>query len=627
MFTKILNKLKKKDGNKDFNFEMTLSDNNEIVNRISPDSIKIEEDYIRSGNNYVSTLACVDFEPLLNQEDIRRVSELSETITIVQHLEIYDTSRVRSELSKSIEQNRAKLNEERLSASVKQDAIAQIESNQMLLRQLARQKERMFMFQLLIHVVATSKEELELIVSDVKTHFASTGKLIYPITRVKDAFDSFLPLNNNKVYDLTYRPMNAEAVSYFFPFHENEFFDEAGIIQGRNIDTNNIIITNDEKFVNKHSVYIGTTGSGKSTAMFANMMRKYMFGNRIITIDPKGEFGKIYEKLGGEWVKFSLEGGKRINPFDLPNFAFNEQGGELKAKNPLYDKISTLITMFQLMYADMNDLEVDVLSEIILDLYKSKGITIETDISKLEKTDFPIMEDLYELLNEHKENKTDQFKILKNFHQTLRAYAKGTYANVFNGYTNVDITSDLISYDLFSVYNNKRLQKPLYFLLLSSLRDEIMNGDKKPTQLYIDEAHIIADPRVTVAMEYLYEMMKVVRSFNCGITSATQQIEDFLSAKDSNRNYGDAVISLSLQQLILPMSKKEIMVVNNEMQYDFSESDINFLEFHEVEQSAKAGKGFLFIGSRKIKVDIELTELEKKLWINKDYSVLDNQEF
>ena len=59
-----------------------------------------------------------------------------------------------------------------------------------------------------------------------------------------------------------------------------------------------------------------------------------------------------------------------------------------------------------------------------------------------------------------------------------------------------------------------------------------MNGDKKSTQLYIDEAHIIADPKVTVAMEYLYEMMKVVRSFNCGVTSATQQIQDFLSAKD-----------------------------------------------------------------------------------------------
>lgn len=150
-----------------------------------------------------------------------------------------------------------------------------------------------------------------------------------------------------------------------------------------------------------------------------------------------------------------------------------------------------------------------------------------------------------------------------------------------------------------------------------------MNGDLKSTQLYIDEAHIIADPRVTVAMEYLYEMMKVVRSFNCGITSATQQIQDFLSAKDENRNYGDAVISLSVQQLILPMIRKEVMVVNEEMHYEFSEDDIEFLEFKEVEKAKKAGKGFLFVGSKKVKIDIELTELEQKLWFDKDFSVLE----
>src|SRR5699024_9187784 len=163
-------------------------------------------------------------------------------------------------------------------------------------------------------------------------------------------------------------------------------------------------------------------------------------------------------------------------------------------------------------------------------------------------------------------------------------------------HTNVNLNSDLITYDLLSVYNNKRIQKPLYFLLLSSLRDEIMNGDRKSTQLYIDEAHIIADPRVTVAMEYLYEMMKVVRSFNCGITTATQQITDFLSAKDENRNYGDSVISLSVQQLMLPMQKKEVIVVNEEMHYDFSEEDIDFLEFEEGKKSSKQGKGFFFVG-------------------------------
>src|SRR5699024_5719742 len=173
---------------------------------------------------------------------------------------------------------------------------------------------------------------------------------------------------------LTYRPLNSEAVSFFFPFHENEIFNDKGIIVGKNIETNNIVIVNDEEYLNKHSVYIGSTGSGKSTAMFSNMMRKYMFGTRIITIDPKGEFGNVYEQLGGEWVRFSLEGGSLINPFDLPAHAYDDQSGGLKAKNPLYDKISTLITMFQLMYTGMTDLEVDVLSEVILELYNSKGI-------------------------------------------------------------------------------------------------------------------------------------------------------------------------------------------------------------------------------------------------------------
>src|SRR5690625_1838762 len=307
MLSKIVNKLTGKKKDNEIDFEMTVGNDNELTDKIAPDSIEIKEDYIRSGSNYTRTLACVDFEPLLSQEDISKLSELSETITIVQHMEIYDSSKVRTELSRSIEQNRAKLNEERLSASVKEDAIAQIESNQMLLRQLVRQKERMFMFQLLIHVVAPSKDELERVTNVVKNFFAPIGKLIFPVTRAKDAFDSFLPLNNNKVYDLTYRPMNSEAVSFFFPFHENEIFNDKGIIQGKNIETNNIIIVNDEEYLNKHAVYIGTTGSGKSTAMFANMMRKYMFGNRIITIDPKGEFGKVYEKLGGEWLSFLLK--------------------------------------------------------------------------------------------------------------------------------------------------------------------------------------------------------------------------------------------------------------------------------------------------------------------------------
>src|SRR5699024_4297117 len=146
------------------------------------------------------------------------------------------------------------------------------------------------------------------------------------------------------------------AVSYFFPFHENEIYNPKGIIKGRNLQTNNIIVVDDKEYLNKHSFIVGSTGSGKSTAIFSDMMRKYMFGIRIITIDPKGEFGNIYKRLGGEWVKFALEGGSIINMFDLPERVYEEHSSGVATKNPLYDKISTITTMFQLMYKDMSDL-------------------------------------------------------------------------------------------------------------------------------------------------------------------------------------------------------------------------------------------------------------------------------
>src|SRR5690625_1065179 len=143
MLSKIVNKLTGKKKDNEIDFEMTVGNDNELTDKIAPDSIEIKEDYIRSGSNYTRTLACVDFEPLLSQEDISKLSELSETITIVQHMEIYDSSKVRTELSRSIEQNRAKLNEERLSASVRsEEHTSELQSRGHLVCRLLLEKKK-----------------------------------------------------------------------------------------------------------------------------------------------------------------------------------------------------------------------------------------------------------------------------------------------------------------------------------------------------------------------------------------------------------------------------------------------------------------------------------------------------
>lgn len=190
------------------------------------------------------------------------------------------------------------------------------------------------------------------------------------------------------------------------------------------------------------------------------------------------------------------------------------------------------------------------------------------------------------------------------------------FAKILNGYTNVDVYNPLVVYDIFELQNQKKIQRVVYFNLFAHISYDILNGDKHPTQLYIDEAHTIADPKVPVAMEYLFFMMRTLRSFNCGVTSATQSITDFLNAKDEYRNYGEAVISQSLQRLYLAMNKSEIQYLEEELNQDFSEEEKAAITVVEGRKDEQAGKGIYMVGTKKIKMEVELTDVEKRIWFN-----------
>lgn len=232
---------------------------------------------------------------------------------------------------------------------------------------------------------------------------------------------------------------------------------------------------------------------------------------------------------------------------------------------------------------------------------------------------------MYNLIENWKQKDPDRYQLLKEFHQILYSYCEeGLYNNLFNGHTNVELENDLIDFDISAVYRIEQVKKLIYFLLLSHLRYEILNGDGKATKLYIDEAHIIADPKVVVAMEFLFELMKVVRSFNCGVAVATQSISDFLSAKTEFRNYGEAVLDQAIQMLILPMKRKEVEFVNETLQLGLSEEDKDFLTLFEATKKDQAGKGFYYLGSNKVKIEVFLTKLEEELWFKKNYDLFDD---
>lgn len=591
--------------------------NHHLLTAVSPDYITEQINYVQLGSNFTRTLLVMDYEPIIHQERIKALNELSINMSISYHIKQISIGEVRDQLAKSIKQNRMKV-DSNLDENTKTIAEAEIESAQSILQNLALRNEKLFLFHTVVHLVAKSLEELDNLTTFVKSRMSPIGTTQSPSIRAMDAYKTFLPLGKNYVSELTYRMMNSEAVSYFFPFHENEMFSQKGIIIGKNATTGNVVMVDDESLLNKHSFIIGISGSGKSTYIFSDMMKKWAIqGRRIIVIDPKGEFGEPFKKLGGEWVKFRLKGGNRINPFDLPKVNQTDLDSEELGGNTLLTKITQLLTMFKLMYPTLTDLQEDILSKILIELYKEHNITGETDISKLTSSDYPTMEDFYFQINKFKEDNPNVYENIESFHTTIETYTTGLYSNLFNGHTNVNVSSDLISYDISEFTQNEKIQRIIYYNLLSHNTYEILNGDGRPTQFYIDEAHVIADPKVPLAMKYVYFMMKVLRSFNCGVTPATQSIKDFLSAKDDKRNYGEAVITQSVQKLYLPMEKSEVSFLEKELNHEFSEEEKTTLVMRDGDKNEQAGNGIYFSGSKKIKIEVQLTEFEKALWFDK----------
>jgi len=595
------------------NFAHTVGDPNEqLLTAIAPSHIVEMENGVKLGSNHTRTLLVLDYETIIHQQRIQELNELSENVSFTYYIKEFNSAEVKEQLSKSVKQNKIKMKSQHADAYTVADAEAQVDSAIQMLRDIATANDKIYLFHTYIHLSCTSLEELNNLTTLIKSRMGAIGTAHSPSIRALDAFRAFLPLANNTIPEMTYRMMNSEAVSYFFPFHENEMFSETGIVNGKNMTTGNVVIVDDENLLNKHEFVIGISGSGKSTYLFADMMRKWQFGRRVIAIDPKGEFGSKFKNLGGEWVKFKLRGGNRINPFDLPKITSSTE--ELDAGSVLLVKITQLLTMFRLMYPSMTDLEEDIISKIVIEVYKDKGVDYDTDTTKIGVKDVPIMEDLYNKLDEYKEKDKELYAEIRNFHTTLETYTYGLYSNLFNGYTNVNISNDLIAYDIFDLNNNEKVQRIIYYNLLSHTTYELLKGDKRSTQVYIDEAHVIADPKVPLAMQYVYFMMKVLRSFNVGITPATQSIKDFMSAKDEKRNYGEAVISQSVQRLYLPMTQEEVTYLEKELSHEFSEQEKTTLVVREGDKDKQAGKGILFSGSKKIKVEVQLTPLEKQLW-------------
>ena len=345
---------------------------------------------------------------------------------------------------------------------------------------------------------------------------------------VRNAFKSITPFNilDDNIRKIANRNVPLSTFVGGMHFASNGFNDNDGYYFARDTEGGIVVLDSWKRGgdrTNSNYVIMGTAGVGKSTVAKHLILNEFMTGTKIITIDVEREYKELTENLDGDWLNVGSGAGGIINPLqikDVPLDDENEQDkvfkDEGKGLGAMALHFQTLRTFFKLLFPDLTTIQVALLEETLEELYGNFDIYWNTDISNFKNVDFPIMTDLYELINKKvnttfDESKKSDYEILQSL---IRTIAIGADSALFNGYTSVRTKTNCICLDTHNLQDaSERVKKAQYFNILTYCW-ELMSKDKEEkTMLICDEAYLLIDTQVPQSLIFLRNIAKRCRKY------------------------------------------------------------------------------------------------------------------
>jgi type IV secretory pathway VirB4 component len=330
---------------------------------------------------------------------------------------------------------------------------------------------------------------------------------------------------------------------------------------------------------NANVVVFGKSGGGKSYMVKLEVLRSLMFGTEVIIIDPENEYEEMCQAVGGEFITFSFNSNTKVNPFDLSQLT---DSGE----NELGLKILGLHALFKVIMGQLTPEEDAVLDRALVLTYKQKGITQDPTTQKLEP---PLMEDLYKVLLGMEES------VSKGLADRIEKFIKGSLVGIINQQSNIEIKNP------FTVFSIRDLADELRPIAMQILLDFIwtkVRRDVKKRILVVDEAWYLM--KHADSANFLNSIAKRARKYYLGLTTITQDVEDFLAV-----DLGKAIVQNSSMQILLKQSAAAIDRVA-EIFY-LSEGEKHLL------LSADVGEGLFFAGPAHVSLRIISSPDEHKV--------------
>lgn len=560
---------------------------------IAPPAIEVDFDYIKVGSAYFRTLFVVGYPRFVQANWLAPLINFEHTLEIAMYAYPVEAKGVLDDLKRKITEMEATIATDIQHGRVMDPTVqVALEDAQVLQEELVKGAERFFQFGLYVTIPADSKEELEAISKQVES---TLGALLlvpkHATLQQEEAFKTTLPQGTDHIF-IT-RNMDTTSLATTFPFISSTLTQNTGIMYGVNEHNGSLVIFDRFNQENANSVIFAKSGAGKSYLVKLEALRSLMFGTEIIVIDPEEEYKNVCEAIGGEHITFSFSSPAKINPFDL-------SGVYEEGENELGLKILSLHGLFRVIMGQLTPAEDAVLDKALVATYKSKGITPDPQTQQKEP---PLMEDLYKALLGLEEPPA------KALADRIEKFVKGSLIGIFNQQSNIDIRN---TFTVFSIRDLEDELRPIaMYLILDFIWTRIKNDIRKRI-LVVDEAWYLM--QYPDSATFMYSIAKRARKYYLGLTTITQDVEDFL-----NTDYGRAIVTNSSIQILMKQSPAAIDKVADT--FYLSEGEKHLL------LAADIGEGIFFAGANHVAIRVvaspeehylvttnpqELEEMEKK---------------
>ena len=562
---------------------------------IAPSSLEYSSTHFQLGTRYARTYYVYGYPRQIYTGWLGSMVNLDEVMDMSLYIYPVESQVVLQNLRKKVTQLEAGLQIDaekgRVRDPAKQAAILDAEE---MRDKLQVGEERFFRFGLYFTVYARDLDELDIVSHNVEQLLGQ--QLIYskPATSQQEqGFNSTVPQLTDQLQ--IRRNMSTGALSTSFPFTSADLSQDSGILYGLNMHNHGLVIFDRFSLENGNSVVFAKSGAGKSFLVKLEALRSMMFGTEVFIIDPENEYQRMCDAVGGAYVRLSLNSSTRINPFDLPQVVDAEE-----ADNALRSNLITLHGLLRLMMGGaqaqmaangaavmpaLAPSEEADLDAALIETYAKAGITPDPLTHTGQP---PTIADLYDTLL-HMGGTGPQLA------QRLRKYTTGTFAGIFSQQSNIDINNPLV------VFNIRDLEDELRPVAMYIVLNYIWNktkSDQRKRMLVVDEAWQLM--KYEDSANFMFSLAKRARKYNLGITTITQDVEDFMGSR-----MGRAIVANASMQFLLKQSSSAVDVL----------SDVFKLTAEEKKRLSQfpVGQGLFFAGQNHVHIQVVASPTEASL--------------